>query len=99
MKQINIRDFVSCHSPMDIGNEGVSMVYNNVRHECNLYNFFFVGRKYTCIIDRGIGDSTIVDGSAMVLNTELTLPFDLAVINLSIAVYLYKSAPKPEQNV
>lgn len=37
--------------------------------------------------------------SAMVLNTELTLPFDLAVINLSIAVYLYKSAPKPEQNV
>lgn len=37
--------------------------------------------------------------SAMVLNTELTLPFDLAVINLSIAVYLYKSAPKPEQIV
>ena len=36
--------------------------------------------------------------SAMVLNTELTLPFDLAVINLSIAVYLYKSAPKPEQS-
>lgn len=37
--------------------------------------------------------------SAMVLDTELTLPFDLAVINLSIAVYLYKSAPKPEQIV
>ncbi len=36
-----------------------------------LYNFFFVGRKYTCIIDRGIGDSTIVDGSAMVLNMAL----------------------------
>lgn len=36
--------------------------------------------------------------SAIVLNTELTLPFDLAVVNLSIAVYLYKSAPKPEQS-
>ena len=34
-----------------------------------------------------------------VLNTDLSLPFDLAVINLSIAIYLYKTAPipKPEE--
>ena len=37
--------------------------------------------------------------SAFVLNTDLSLPFDLAVINLSIAIYLYKTAPipKPEE--
>lgn len=33
--------------------------------------------------------------SSLVLNVELTLPFYLAVINLSIAIYLYKTAPKP----
>lgn len=37
--------------------------------------------------------------SAFVFNSDLSLPFDLAVINLSIAIYLYKTAPipKPEQ--
>ena len=30
-----------------------------------------VGRKYPCIIDRGLGDSTIIDGSVMVLNMAL----------------------------
>ena len=36
-----------------------------------LYNYFVVGRPYNCIVDRGIGDSTIVDGSVMVLNMAL----------------------------
>ena len=53
MKQINIHDLVSCHSPMDIGNEGVSMVYNNVRHECNLYNFFFAPRGNKRMMELG----------------------------------------------
>ena len=35
--------------------------------------------------------------SAAVLDVELTLPFDLAVINLAIAIYLYKTAPQPEE--
>lgn len=30
-----------------------------------------VGRKYSCIVDRGLGDSTIIDGSVMVLNMAL----------------------------
>ena len=33
--------------------------------------------------------------SSMVFDIELSLPFYLAVVNLSIAIYLYKTAPKP----
>ena len=35
--------------------------------------------------------------SAFVFNLDLSLPFDLAVINLSIAIYLYKTAPIPKE--
>ena len=34
--------------------------------------------------------------SSFVFNMELSLPFDLAVINLAVAVYLYKTAPVPK---
>ena len=34
--------------------------------------------------------------SAFVFNLDLSLPFDLAVVNLSIAIYLYKTAPIPK---
>ena len=33
--------------------------------------------------------------SSMVFDIELSLPFYLAVVNLSIVIYLYKTAPKP----
>ena len=36
-----------------------------------LYTVYIAKRKYKCIADRGIGDSAIVDGSAMVLNMAL----------------------------
>ena len=36
-----------------------------------LYQLLIAGRKYHCIADRGIGDSTIIDGTIMVLNMAL----------------------------
>ena len=36
--------------------------------------------------------------SAFVFNLDLSLPFDLAVVNLSIAIYLYKTAPIPKES-
>lgn len=34
--------------------------------------------------------------SSYVFNMELSLPFDLAVVNLAVAIYLYKTAPVPK---
>ena len=36
--------------------------------------------------------------SAFVFNLDLSLPFDLAVVNLSIAIYLSKTAPIPKES-